>query len=80
MLATVLQSSTAVAASIEVVRAFVRLRTPVADHAALARRLDELEARYDRQFKGVFDAIRALMAPPDKPAKRIGFRAGHEGG
>jgi hypothetical protein len=80
MLAAVLQSPTAVAASIQVVRAFIRLRTLVAEQAALVSRLDELEARYDRQFKGVFDAIRALMAPPDKPPKRIGFRAGQEGG
>ena len=53
MLAAVLQSPTAVAASIQVVRAFVRLRGLVAEHAGLARRLDELEARYDRQFKVV---------------------------
>lgn len=78
MLAAVLQSPTAVAASIQVVRAFVRLRGLVAEHAGLARRLDELEGRYDRQFKVVFDAIRALMAPPDEPAKRIGFRAAPE--
>src|SRR5688572_11321952 len=60
MLAAVLQSPVAVAASIQVVRAFVRLRAAVAEHRDLARRLDELEARYDRQFKVVFDAIRAL--------------------
>ena len=56
-------------------RAFVRLRTTLAEHRDLARRLDQLEAQYDRQFKAVFDAIRALMTPPDKPARRIGFRA-----
>ena len=75
MLAAVLQSPVAVAASIQVVRAFVRLRALLVEHGDLARRLDALEARYDQQFKGVFDAIRALMTPPAKAARRIGFRA-----
>ena len=39
----------------------------------LARRLDALESRYDRQFKVVFDAIRELMAPPAQPKRKIGF-------
>ena len=75
MLAAVLQSPVAVAASIQVVRAFVRLRALLVEHGDLAQRLDVLETRYDRQFKVVFDAIRALMTPPEKPARRIGFRA-----
>ena len=70
-----LQSPVAVAASIQVVRAFVRLRALLVQHGDLTRRLDALEAQYDRQFKVVFDAIRALMTPPEKPARRIGFRA-----
>jgi hypothetical protein len=40
-----------------------------------SRRIDALEARYESHFKVVFDAIRALMTPTDKPARRIGFRA-----
>jgi hypothetical protein len=75
MLATVLQTQVAIAASIQVVRAFVRLRLLLADNRDLARRLDALEARYDGQFKAVFTAIRALMTPPEKPTRRIGFRA-----
>jgi hypothetical protein len=60
--------------SVHVVRAFVRLREMVASHKALMKRLDELEARYDGQFKVVFDAIRQLMAPPEpKPKRKIGF-------
>jgi hypothetical protein len=55
-------------------RAFVRLRQILASHADLARRLDELEKKYDAQFRVVFDAIRQLMAPPPAPPKRrIGF-------
>ena len=55
-------------------RAFVRLRGMVADSAELARRLDVLESKYDREFRVVFDAIRELMAPPQPgPKRRIGF-------
>jgi ORF6N domain len=74
MAANVLNSRTAVAASIQVVRAFVRLREMLASHKEMARKLDELERRYDAQFKVVFDAIRRLMEPPpQKPKGHIGF-------
>jgi hypothetical protein len=73
MLAAVLQSPRAVQVSIEVVRAFVRLRAMLAGNAELARKLTALEKRYDAQFKVVFDAIRELMAPSPKPRRRIGF-------
>jgi hypothetical protein len=74
MLASVLNSAIAVAASIQVVRAFVQLRGVMVSHRELARRLDELENRYDAKFKVVFRAIRELMQPPALPRKRIGFR------
>jgi len=64
-----------VSINVRIMRAFVRLGTALAEHRDLARRLDELEARYDRQFKVVFDTLRALMTPSEKPARRIGFRA-----
>lgn len=74
MAANVLSSSKAVAASVTVVRAFVRLRQMLASHADLARKLEALEKRYDAQFKQVFTAIRALMEPPeDPPRKRVGY-------
>ncbi len=55
------------------VRAFVRLRRMLASNAELARKLEELEKKYDAQFKSVFDAIRALMAPPEPQRCKIGF-------
>ncbi len=74
MAANVLNSPQAIAASVTVVRAFVRLRQMLASHADLARKLEDLEKRYDAQFKQVFTAIRALMASPgDSPEKRIGY-------
>jgi hypothetical protein len=55
-------------------RALVRLRQLLATNAALSRKLDELERKYDSQFRVVFDAIRQLMAPPPSPSRRkIGF-------
>jgi hypothetical protein len=73
MLASVLNSQVAVAASIQVVRAFVQLRGILATHAELARKLDQLERRYDARFRVVFAAIRQLMEPPPPERKRIGF-------
>jgi len=54
---------------------FVKLRQMLASKANLSRRLDELEGKYDRQFKVVFDAIRQLMAPAPPDRKQIGFRS-----
>jgi len=75
MLALVLNSPVAVAASIQIVRAFVRLRELALMHKDLASKLAALERKYDARFKVVFDAIRQLMAPPAPRTKRIGFRA-----
>ena len=79
MLSSVLRSPRAVRVNIEIVRAFVRLRGLIATNRDLARRLDELERRYDAQFNGVFDAIRQLMAPPAKAQRSIGFRVREPG-
>jgi len=73
MLSGVLNSPTAVKVNIEIMRAFVRLRGLLAAHTELAKKLSEMEKKYDDQFKVVFDAIRALMTPPEKPRKKIGF-------
>lgn len=61
MLASVLKSKTAVEASIQIVKAFVKFREIISSQVALAQKLDELENKYDDQFKQVFDAIRHLM-------------------
>ena len=72
MLFSVLHSKRAVLVNIEIMRAFVRLRQLLFTHADLARKLNALEQKYDRQFKIVFDAIRQLMMPPEPKRKRIG--------
>lgn len=76
MLASILNSPVAVQASIAVVRAFIRLREILATHKELAGKLAELEKRiegHDEEIMALFEAIRQLMEPPEKPTKRIGF-------
>ncbi len=74
MLSSVLHSPRAVQVNIAIMRAFVRLREMLLTNADLARKLADLERRYDSQFKAVFDAIRQLMTPPPAPPKpEIGF-------
>lgn len=73
MAASVLNTPRAVEVSLYVVRAFVRLREMIASHKDLAHRLDEMEQKYDSQFKVVFDAIRLLVAEPEPKEKKIGF-------
>jgi len=73
MLSSVLHSKRAITVNIGIMRAFVKLRQLAASNTELARRLDELESKYDKQFKVVFDAIRKLMATPVPDRKEIGF-------
>ncbi len=76
MLSSVLQSDRAVKVNIEVIRTFVRLRQLLSTHEDLARKLANLESKYDQQFRVVFDAIRQLMVSPvDTPKPKIGFGA-----
>src|SRR5260221_383347 len=74
MLANVLNSPRAVEVSLQIVRSFVRIREMLSSHKDLARKLEEMEMKYDRQFKSVFEAIRQLISPPEKPKRQIGFR------
>lgn len=75
MVASVLNTPKAIDVSVQVVRTFVRLREMLASNKELAKRLNEMEGKYDKQFKVVFDAIRALMTPPGKENRKIGFKA-----
>ena len=73
MLSSVLRSQRAVAVNIEIMRAFVKLREMLAGNRELAEKLAQLEKKYDKQFKTVFDAIFQLMAPEMKSKRPIGF-------
>ena len=76
MLSSVLRSERAILVNVEIMRAFVRLRSMAIEHKELSRRLEALEAKYDGQFRVVFEVIRELMTPPPRPRPRIGFRPG----
>ena len=73
MLSSVLRSKRAVQVNIAIMRAFVKLREMLATHRDLARGLEEVERKYDAQFKVVFEVIQKLMAPTRLPRRKIGF-------
>ncbi len=73
MLSSVLNSERAIMVNIQIMRTFTRLREILNSHEELKQKLAQMERKYDDNFKVVFDAIRALMAPPEKPRKKIGF-------
>jgi hypothetical protein len=74
MLATVLNSTMAVHASIQIVKTFVRLRKMLASNAQLARKIKIMEKKYDEQFSVVFEAIYKLMETPEKKKRKTGFK------
>ena len=76
MLSSVLRSGRAVEVNVAIMRAFVRLREMTLGIAELARKVETLErgfAKHGEHFKAVFDALRALMTPPEKPRRKMGF-------
>jgi hypothetical protein len=78
MLSSVLNSDRAIDVNIAIMRAFVQLRKMIASNEELARKLDELEEKYDEQFRIVFEAIRALIEHDEKPPKKIGFEVSED--
>jgi len=78
MLSSVLNSKRAIQVNIQIMRAFVTLREILATHKDLARKLEEMEKKYDQQFKVVFEAIRQLITSSstesEKPKRQMGFK------
>lgn len=75
MLSSVLRSERAIQVNIAIMRAFVQLREMIGANKTLAKRLSDLEKKYDGQFRIVFEAIRELMTEPASKSRRIGFKA-----
>jgi phage regulator Rha-like protein len=80
MLSGVLQSKTAAQVNIAIMRAFVKLREIISTHKELAQQLVRLEnkiakkfAKHDEEIQTLFNVIKELMSPPDKPKRQIGF-------
>ena len=72
MLSSVLNSARAIQVNIAIMRAFVKLREFLSSHKELAHKLAELERKiekHDVEIKAIFEAIRQLMAPPQKPRR-----------
>jgi phage regulator Rha-like protein len=78
MLSSVLNSDLAIEVNVQIIRTFVKLREMLSTHKDLARKLADMEKKYDAQFKFVFDAIRQLMKPDEPKKKPIGFRRAPE--
>jgi uncharacterized membrane protein len=79
MLSSVIRSKRAIQVNIAIMRAFVKLRKILSAHKELAYKLSELERRiekHDKEIRGIFEAIRQLMALPEKPKRKIGFHSG----
>jgi len=78
MLANVLNSDRAIKISIAIIRVFIKLRETITTHKELAYKLKELEGKvgkHDTEIQAILFAIRQLMAPPEPPKRRIGFKA-----
>ena len=74
MLSSVLKSKRAIQVNIQIMRAFIKLKEMLSTHKDLKQKIEEMEKRYDYQFKIVFDAIKQLLEPPTKPKGKIGFQ------
>ncbi len=79
MLSSVLNSKRAIQVNIQIMRTFTKIREMLATHNELKQKIEEMEKKYDYQFKVVFDAIKLLIEPPQKPRRRIGFLSDREG-
>lgn len=73
MLSSVLNSKRAIQVNIQIIKTFVKLRQMLATHEDLRRKIEDMEAKYDAQFRIVFQAIQQLLSEEEKPKKKIGF-------
>ena len=74
MLSSVLNSKRAVLVNIEIMRTLTKLREMMVSHKELKRKIEEMEKKYDHQFKVVFEAIKKLLDPLPQSKEPIGFR------
>ena len=74
MLSGILRSSLAINVNIAIMRAFVKMREILDNNKDLNEKLVNLEAKYDRQFTLVFEALKLLMGKEDEPRNPIGYK------
>lgn len=75
MLSSVLNSDRAIQVNIQIMRTFIKLRKLLETHKDILKKIEEMEKRYDNQFRVVFQTIKKMMSPPEKPKRKIGFQA-----
>lgn len=73
MLSSVLKSKRAIQVNIQIMKTFVHLRRMFTENKELSLRLEEIEKKYDKQFKIVFDILNQLLSPENPPKHRMGF-------
>ncbi len=72
MLSSVLKSKKAIKVNIQIMRVFTQLREVLSNHEEIKKKIEIMERKYDKQFSVVFEAIKTLIYPTEKP-KKIGF-------
>ena len=77
MLSSVLNSERAIQVNIQIMRTFTKLRGMIESNKDLRRKIEEMEKKYDAQFKVVFDAIRHLIEPKMEQKRKVGFYSEH---
>ncbi|HLB95987.1 MAG TPA: ORF6N domain-containing protein [Patescibacteria group bacterium] len=75
MLSSVLNSKRATQVNIQIMRTFIKMREMLVAHKDILKRVEEMEKRYDRQFRVVFQTIKKMMSPPNTSKRKIGFKA-----
>ncbi len=73
MLSSILNSDRAIQVNIQIMRTFTKLRQLLSSRKDLVEKMEKMEKNYDRQFRIVFEILRELRNPPEKPRKQIGF-------
>jgi hypothetical protein len=76
MLSGILNSDRAIQVNIAIMRTFVQLRKLMETHKELAKKIEEMEKKYDKQFRVVFEAIKQLISKKNEPMNPIGFKIG----
>jgi DNA replicative helicase MCM subunit Mcm2 (Cdc46/Mcm family) len=73
MLSSVLRSKQAISVNIQIIRTFVKIRLILSSHKDILQKIENMEKKYDNQFKAVFAVIRQLIKEPEEKQKKIGF-------
>lgn len=74
MLSSVLNSKRAAQVNVQIMRTFIKMREMLATHKDIMKKIEEMEKRYDKQFRIVFQVIRGLGDLPKESKRKIGFQ------